>query len=29
MGKNVAEDVFPDLIDFMQRKSAETLAASS
>jgi lysosomal acid lipase/cholesteryl ester hydrolase len=29
MGKNVAEDIFPDLIDFMQRKSAEALAATA
>jgi cholesterol oxidase len=29
MGKNVAQDVFPELIDFMRRKSAEAAATGS
>jgi hypothetical protein len=28
MGKNVADDIFPTLIDFMQRKSAERTGAT-
>jgi len=29
MGKNVAQDIFPDLIDYMQRKSADALAPAA
>ncbi len=29
MGKNVAQDIFPDLIDYMQRKTADALAPAA